>query len=365
MPTMVYHAPFPLRRDASVASQIRPVKMREAFESLGYKVIEVSGYAPERRRRIESLTRELKQGLKVDFVYSEAATIPTSFTEPKHFPLHLFLDRKFFKILHHFDIPIGVFYRDVYWVFDDYVDSVGKPIAAVMRKLYEWDISTYNRYIKILFLPSLKMAPYVPGLRGPRALALPPGAPTSSRSNERTPAVPLRLLYVGNVDGVHYQISNLFEAIKDNTSVSLTIITRENDWNNAKARYGSLIGENVTVIHEASGQLEKHYRNADVASLFVKPQLYRDITIPFKLFEYLGHGKPVIASAETLAGDVIEESGAGWAIPYSTSALRALLSELVSDPNQVLEASANARREGREQSWENRAREVAAALTQD
>lgn len=362
MPTMIYHVPFPLLHDAATASQIRPVRMREAFESVGYKVIEVSGYAKERGQRIKFLTRKLQQGLKVDFLYSEAASIPTSFTESRHFPLHPFLDRDLFKTLHRLDIPIGVFYRDVYWVFSDYAESVGRPIAAVMRRLYEWDIDTYNRYVKVLFLPSLKMATFVPGLNGPRIVALPPGAPTPNLLSKKT-SVPLQLLYVGNVGGSHYRVSSLFEAVKDNPDVSLTVITRENDWHNAKEQYGNLVGENVTVIHEAPDQLEEHYHSADIALLFIEPQEYRDFAVPFKLFEYLGHGKPVIASSKTFAGEIIEKSGAGWTIPYSTEALKDLLSDLASAPGQVSEAANNARRLGAAQSWENRAREVAAALT--
>lgn len=363
MPTMIYHAPFPLRRDAATASQIRPVKMREAFESIGYKVIEISGYAKERSKKIKFLTRKLRNGLKVDFVYSEAASIPTSFTESRHFPLHLFMDRGFFRTLHKLDIPIGVFYRDVYWVFPDYVESVGRPIAAIMRKLYEWDINTYNRYVTVLFLPSLKMAPFVPGLQGPKTVALPPGAPASGPLNKKASTVPLRLLYVGNVGGSHYRVSNLFEAVKDDPDVSLTVITRENDWHNAKEQYGHMIGDNVTIIHEVPDQLEKHYQRADIALLFIEPQEYRDFAVPFKLFEYLGYGKPVIASARTFAGEIVEKYDAGWTIPYTTDALKDLLSDLVYSPRQVSEAAKNARHLGIEQSWENRAREVAAALT--
>lgn len=363
MPTMIYHVPFPLQPNAATASQIRPVKMREAFEAAGYNVIEISGYANERRRRIRQVERQVRQGLVVDFAYSEAATIPTSFTEPRHLPLHLFLDRNFFKFLHRFDVPIGVFYRDVYWAFPDYVASVGRPVAAVMRKLYQWDIDTYNRYVKVLFLPSTEMAPYVDGLKWPQPQPLPPGCPAAIQPTKSALTLPLNLLYVGNIGGDHYRVTSLLEAVHNNTNVSLTIVTRETDWEKAKTQYRDLIGNNITVVHAAPNQLDKHYRTADIAMMFVEPQEYRDFAVPFKLFEYLGRGKPVIASSGTMAGDIVERSGAGWTIPYSTESLEQLLGQLMTDLDLIPKASSNAQKVGVENSWENRAREVAAILT--
>lgn len=385
MPTMIYHVPFPLQPGVATASQIRPVKMRQAFEDAGYRVIEVSGYAHERRRKIAFLKQKLREGLQVDFVYSEAASIPTSFTEAKHFPLHLFLDRDFFKALHAHDIPIGVFYRDIYWAFSEYVEANGKAVAAVMRRLYRWDLDTYNKYVKVLFLPSLKMGEYIPGLAGPEMVALPPGAPTAMVEKTNSAGVagagtagpemegsgmessgmessPLQLLYVGNVGGSHYRITDLLEAIQESPEVSLKIITRQGDWENARQEYEPLMGKNVSVIHAAPEDLEEHYSAADIAMLYIQPQEYRDFAVPFKLFEYLGHGKPVIASAKTFAGQMIEQSGAGWTIPYSAEALKALLAQLTKNPEHVEATTRRAEEVGAENSWENRAREAAAAL---
>ena len=45
MAAIVYHAPFPLDREASSASGIRPVRMLDAFRELGYTVLDVTGSA--------------------------------------------------------------------------------------------------------------------------------------------------------------------------------------------------------------------------------------------------------------------------------------------------------------------------------
>ena len=61
----------------------------------------------------------------------------------------------------------------------------------------------------------------------------------------------------------------------------------------------------VQVVHRSGAELEQLYDNADACVLFVQPDPYREFAAPVKLFEYLGHGKPVIASAGTLAAQVV------------------------------------------------------------
>ena len=50
MPTMVYHAPYALNRQATSASGIRPVRMYDAFKSLGYEVRDVTDDVGGHRR---------------------------------------------------------------------------------------------------------------------------------------------------------------------------------------------------------------------------------------------------------------------------------------------------------------------------
>ena len=50
---MVFHAPFPLQPDRVAASMLRPLAMRQAFADLGYEVLEVTGYAAQRRRAMD------------------------------------------------------------------------------------------------------------------------------------------------------------------------------------------------------------------------------------------------------------------------------------------------------------------------
>ena len=81
-----------------------------------------------------------------------------------------------------------------------------------------------------------------------------------------------------------------------------------------------------------------------------------------KLFEYIGAGKPILATKNTLSGRKVEEESLGWVIDNTSDALAELLTRLQNDPGEMerMRQTVLARRDGH--SWENRARQVAATL---
>lgn len=362
---MIFHAPFPVVNGATSASGIRPWKMLQAFRLLGYEVFTITGYSAERRTKFANLKKRMESGWRPDFVYSEAATIPSSFTEPKHFPLILNLDRRIFQFLHRWGVPSGVFYRDVYWAFEEYQKSVGRPVALAMRQLYAREIDTFNRYVDVLFLPSQKMADYIPHLKDIRTVALPPGCDAvSDLKKDRTKKLTtLRMLYVGAVGGEHYDISELLRAVRDVDGVELTICTRPDQWESASKEYEGLLGNSVRVVHESGEGLVPLYRSADVACLMMRPQEYRSFAAPMKLYEYLGNGVPILVSEGTLAADVVRENDAGWVVDFSERALRSVLTRLKEHPSEILTKAQNAAAAGSRSTWKTRADSVAEILS--
>ena len=358
---MIFHTPFPVRPGATSASEIRPWKMLQAFKSLGYDVFEVTGYASERRRRFAVLQRKMSSGWRPDFVYSEAATIPSSFTEPKHFPLVLNLERKFFRFLHQRGVPIGVFYRDVYWAFPDYRARVGAAVARAMTVLYRREIETFNKYVDVVFLPSEQMAQHIPGLRVAKTVALPPGAeidiqPASSSDGD------LGLIYVGGLDPDHYDMEALLDAVASTSDVFLTVCGRADQVAVAPSWYPAIESGHVRVVSRAGAGLDQLYREAEVASLVMRPQEYRSFAAPMKLYEYFGHGKPVIVSEGTHAAQVVRQWDAGWVVPYSRGAIEQRLVQLRKNPDDVQAKSENAKLAALDNTWEARAKEVAEEL---
>ena len=361
MAAIVYHAPFPLDREASSASGIRPVRMLDAFRELGYTVLDVTGSARERSRRLRALRDRLQGGERIEFLYSECATIPTMLTEPRHLPPHPFVDPALMRLMHRHGVPTSLFYRDIYWAFPDYRERVGTAMAAAMGCVYRYDLAWYTRYIDRLYLPSARMGTHVPGFPEDRMAPLPPGCEIVDEAPSSRADGGLHLLYIGGLGG-HYRLQECLRAVVDVPGASLTICTRPDQWESAGDQYAAMVesaGGRIDVVHRSGEELTALYERADACVLFVEPDPYREFASPVKLYEYLGRGKPVIASQGTLAAEVVGAADAGWTLPYDASELAGLLRRLLEQPHEIAQAAHRAQGAREEHTWLSRARAVA------
>ena len=285
MAAIVYHAPFPLDREASSASGIRPVRMLDAFRELGYTVLDVTGSARERSRRLRALRDRLQGGERIEFLYSECATIPTMLTEPRHLPPHPFVDPALMRLMHRHGVPTSLFYRDIYWAFPDYRERVGTAMAAAMGCVYRYDLAWYARYIDRLYLPSARMGAHVPGFPEDRMASLPPGCEIVDEAPSSRADGGLHLLYIGGLGG-HYRLQECLRAVVDVPGASLTICTRPDQWESAGDQYAAMVeaaGGRIDVVHRSGEELTALYERADACVLFVEPDPYREFASPVKL----------------------------------------------------------------------------------
>lgn len=368
MPSMIFHAPYPLQCRGSAASAIRPVKMRQAFSDLGYSVFEITGHAAQRLARLKQLQARLEAGERFDFMYSENATIPPAVTDPHHFPPHFFLEAKVFRTCASYGIPTGVFYRDIYWVFPEYDSRVRQPLNAIMKALYRWELSVYDRYASVIFLPTLKMVSYLPVLNGPNLIPLPPGGDKSSFNNEERsedPHRPLHVFYIGGIGG-HYRLFNLVEAASDLSGVELTICTNAKPWEDMRPQYPLVeSSNNIQVVHASGDERDQWYRWADVCYVALEPQPYGVFAAPVKFYEYINRGKPMIVTKGTHIAEVVRGQRLGWVTDNSVAQLRDLLCQLRDDREQVRAARELTVDFSREQTWMHRAQEVQHALVKE
>ena len=159
MKKIIIHFPFKIDRGRAAASQMRPLKIITTFKQIGYDVFLVEGYGKERKKQINQLKVQIEKGETFEFVYSECNTIPTLLTEKHHYPTHPFLDFSFFKFCKKHDIPIGLFYRDIYWCFPENNKGI---VRKAMKLLYLYDLYEYEKYVSTLFVPSFEMVSYIP-----------------------------------------------------------------------------------------------------------------------------------------------------------------------------------------------------------
>lgn len=116
---VVFHHPLPIVPEGASGSQVRPFRMLETFRELGYDVRVVAGTAAERRQAIASVDAEVRKGIKLAFVYGESSTMPMALAEPHHLPVRPFMDFAFFRRLRRGGTPVGAFYPDVHWRFEE------------------------------------------------------------------------------------------------------------------------------------------------------------------------------------------------------------------------------------------------------
>lgn len=361
MKSIIFHHPLPLFDNPKSGSQIRPIRMLEAFKNLGYEVDLVVGYSAERKKAIEAIKQKIALGKKYDFMYCENSTMPTQLTDPHHLPLNPCLDFEFFRFLKKSSIPIGLFYRDIYWAFEIYNEKVPLIKRSIAKLFYRYELKFYNKILSKMYLPSIKMKEYLPYLNENIIDSLPPGYSEieTFKSNSKLDTGCIKLIYVGGLSE-HYKLDLLVKNIGDFPNFQLIICTREAEWLQEKYKYEP-IPKNLKIIHKSGKELDSFYNESDIAILYVEPQEYWEFAVPIKLFEYIGKRKPILASQGTLAAKFIDENNIGWVLPYEDNALQIFLSSItlknIADfDGKINECATN-------NSWQARASKVIRDLT--
>ncbi|NBH35825.1 glycosyltransferase [Clostridiaceae bacterium] len=369
MKKCIFHIPIALDPNALSASGIRPMKMLQAFREIGYEVAEVSGDAKSRKKAIREIKANIKKGVHYDFLYSESSTTPTILTEKHHFPTHPFLDFSFFEFCRKNHIKIGLFYRDIYWKFDTYKKALPAWKAFLAIYCYKYDLKKYEQLLNKLYLPSLKLYSYIK-IENLDFIAdvLPPGCQNQLREQMNEDRIrnfdekPLVIFYVGGL-GECYDISELMAAVSKIKQCKMIICCRKNEWEKEKDSLKKyIVNGNIEIIHKNNQELEPYYEQADICCLLFRPYVYRELAIPFKAFEYLGHLKPVLVSKKTLISEFVDQYKIGWSMEYSTDVIYRKLSEIIENPDLLQEKKRNCIKAREENTWCKRAEKVAADL---
>ena len=368
---MIFHAPFPLQPDRVAASMLRPLAMRRAFADLGYRVMNVTGYAAQRRRAMTRVRAALAAGARIEFVYSENATIPNALTEPRHLPVHPLLDVAFFRHCRRSGVPVGVFYRDVYWRFPRFREGINPVLEAGLQAAYRSELMAFERVGLHLFLPSQAMARHVPHVDPVRMSALPPGAPDVAATRRDSDGwddggdedgKELELLFVGVLQD-NYRLDACLRAVIATPGTRVTLCVRQETWETSRDHYAPLLpAGRAQVVHRSGAELEPLYRRADLGVLFTEPNPYWDFAVPYKLYEYLAHELPVIAVRGTQTGRLVEEMGIGWVLSYDAGALSDLLRHLREAPEEIEAVRRRMCAVLPDQTWQARARTVVQVL---
>lgn len=362
----IVHIPFLLGGDRPPSgSQIRPMKIIEGFKNIGYNVDVVSGYAKDRKAKIEEIKENIKNGVKYDFLYTENYTEPTLLTEDHHLPTYPFLDFSFFKFCKNHGIKIGLFYRDVYWRFPIYKESVGSFKTAVATTFFKYDLKKYNELLDVLYFSDKKMYEYLPFDFKGRIDELPPGIDSnveasSIKAIEENGVI--NIFYVGGI-GELYNMEALFEAVNKTEDIYLTVCCREGEWNTWKTKYEKYLNNRISIVHKSGKDLKPYMENADLLSLFFEPVEYRTICVGVKMYEYMTYKRPLLSTKNTSMGTTVEKYGIGYNIDYSSEELIKLFNTLKENKSLLNEKIERIEEIYNDQTWEARARKAASDLS--
>lgn len=362
----IYHVPNYINPKGNSGSSIRPQKMLQAFKNIGYNVDVVMGYAKDRKKQINRIKDNIKKGIKYEFMYSESSTMPTLLTEKNHLPTHPFLDFGFMKFCKKNNIKIGLYYRDIYWRFPYYRESVNNTIKRNFAIfMYNYDFYKYNKLLDYIYIQSLGMKEYFPKNKNKMNVGiLPPGCEKNEKliwqkkaylKNVNTKNI--NIFYVGGI-GRLYNIENLLKIANKKEFLNLTICCRKDEWDKEYEKYKGLLCPRITIVHAHSSELEKYYKDADICSIYFPQEEYRNFVMPIKLFEYIGNVTPIIATANTATGNFVEENDIGWAIANDNE-LEDLFEKIYNNREELLKKYYNLEKVLESNTWEKRAQKVA------
>lgn len=358
--SIIIHYPFKIDTTRASASQLRPLRIIETFKLMGFDVSLIEGYGSNRKQQIKKIKAAVTGGKVYDFVYSECNTTPTLLTEKHHYPTYPFLDFSFFRFCQKHNIPIGLFYRDIYWCFPENNKGI---IRKLVNSFHIYDLRMYNKYVSTLYVPSIEMVSHIPIKLSMPVKELYPGCDCLNEQNERIDHDNVvRMLYVGGI-GSNYDLKLVTDVVLGLQGIQFTICCRRDEWEIVKDDYQSLLGTNIRVVHIRGEELAHLYSESDLFCLFVRPDKYREFAVPFKLFETIGYGCPILASEGTWVSKFVERNNIGYTCGYAKEPLRSLLERIISHNDELKEIRRNVQKISGFNTWSSRCEQISLQLT--
>ncbi|HEX2938145.1 MAG TPA: glycosyltransferase family 4 protein [Ruminiclostridium sp.] len=329
-------------------SSVRPQRMYDAFKKLGYDVNLLSGLQNRKRERWKRVFQK--------FLEIRHSLPDLCYVEPPSGPFFNLCDHLLLIYLKLKKVPIGLFYRDAYWLFADWwpVKGAKKFFLTLMHK---FDIFIIKRTCKVVFFPTKSMADL---FKLKHKSVLPPAGIDFVTPEHETKR---HALYIGGVSKF-YGTDIMLEAFRilneqKNENVRLTVCCRETEMKDFFQKYSGAPW--LEVVHlSGDKQLKPLYENCDIALYPSRRDFYMDFCMPVKLFEYLSRAIPVVTTNCRETAGFVLKNGFGVVSQDNPEAFASAVKSVIDDKKQLRQCRANAINSLRHRNlWIHRARQAA------
>lgn len=359
---LLYITFIDLNLSSGTGSTVRPQKMLHAFEEMGLNVKVLSGEKTKRRKRREKIDEIL--------VWLKENQPRACYIEPPSGPFYDWKDLYVLKRLRDKKVPIGLFYRDAYWMFPEYGadgNKIGmreKVKLMIIKGMHKRDLRVFKLTCSHIFFPSNSMAAYF-DFRSQSAL--PPGCVIRKEMDDTNKELAqkevLTFIFVGGAAKNHGTFLTLkaFEKANQNGIIAkLLYVCPKEQWKKVKDKvYIEEYAKWLSIYHVSGGEaLEPLYGEADIALLTAPNTKYRSFAVPIKIYEYISHAKPVLVTNSYETEKVILENQVGWSVPDDILSVCSKIIYLHEHQTEIYEKKKNCKEACLRNSWKSRAQEV-------
>lgn len=345
---IIFYLPYSFG-DLNSGSRVRPYKMYNAFLKLGYTVDLIAGTPKERIAKYKEVLSARKN---YSFCYAEAST----------YPLNPPYDYRILLGIRRMGVPIGIYYRDAYWKFKNYFHFKGlKRMELLFR--YQLDLFLFSKIAAYMFFPTKTLASYFK-LRIPKIILPPAGEQCFVKREYKKP---LRAVYVGGIKynfGLELMLKALELVNRSRVQFILEIICRKNELDEMPKHIQTMIKAPwIKISHISGDNLKNVYARCHVALIPRIKDVYNDLALPVKLFEYLSFSLPIIATNCKEMAEIIEANECGIVCKDDAQSFANALNLLINDIDKLKQLSCQAERTITNGNlWEDRVKLVARVM---
>lgn len=325
----VFYHPSSVEVVGDDPTKIRPRLVRDAMKRMyGDRFIDLSGDAGTRKAALLAFYQWARACPGEIAVLGENLTLPLAFVEPDHLPRAWLADVRFFLFCRRHQIPVRLFYRDTY-LFHPFDYSQPRWVFCIKKIMNYIDVGLYSLCCDRLLLPHVGMKEVFPGFFKKRIQfgEFPPGTELLQVSSGGGNV--LRCLYVGGLGGGHYNLDPMLDAVVKFDGVALIVVCREREYENSK--YANRYFKNVEFVHAGRDRISELYAKADLFLDVRASSEYMKNTIPYKLYEVVSHGVPILVDGDSCKADVVNAFGLGRSV--GVGELDLVIAEIIDQPD--------------------------------